>query len=110
MSPLTGPRLDANQVLQDIYDPSTNTIQVEIPSSSPIPVVAPAGQPLAVQNYAQLVPKVYDSISLTYYNSGNGNGQIETVQYYVGGLSGTLTATLTLTYNSSAQISSVVRI
>ncbi len=117
--PLSGPRPDAGQVLQNIYDPANNAIQVEIPSSAPIPVATPPGQPLEVTNVPgqsvavdvlnSLIPEAYDSIALSYWSSGFGNGQVETVQYYVGGLSGTLVATLTLNYNASAQVSSIVR-
>jgi hypothetical protein len=119
MAPLSGPRPDAGQVLQDIYDPVNNAIQVEIPLSAPIPVETPPGQPLEVTNVPgqsiavdvlnALIPQVYDSIALTYWTSGNGTGQVETVQYYTGGLSGTLVATLTLNYNGNTQVSSVVR-
>jgi hypothetical protein len=107
--PTQGPLLDSAQVLPRIYDPATNTIQVEIPSSAPIPITVPPGQNIPVTVLNSLVPEVYDSIALTYWTSGNGIGQIETVQYYVGGLGGTLVATLTLNYNANAQISSVVR-
>jgi hypothetical protein len=41
-----------------------------------------------------LVPVAYDSISLGYTGS-----DLTTVEYYVGGLAGTLVATLTLTYD-----------
>ena len=119
MSPLTGPRPDADQVLQNIYDPTNNAIQVEIPGSSPIPVesvpghplevVNPAGQALSVEVLNSLIPENYDSLALVYYNAGNGAGQVETVSYYQGGLAGTLVATLTLSYNGSGQVSSVVR-
>lgn len=53
-----------------------------------------------------LVPAAYDSVVLTYYVSGNGNGQIETVTY---NLLGAPVAVLTLSYNGSGQLSSVVK-
>ena len=105
--PLTGPRPDSAQVLPDIYDPATNAIKVEDASTSG--AFDPTNQALRVENLSQLIPEVYDSIALTYWTSGNGNGQIETVQYYEGGLSGTLVATLTLNYDSSARLSTVAR-
>jgi hypothetical protein len=112
MSAGTPPFLDAAQVLPRIYDPVSDAIQVQgSPSGSaiPIPITSAGGAPLDVVVLNSLIPESYDSISMSYWASGNGAGQIETVQYYVGGLSGTLVATLTLNYNSSAQISSVVR-
>ena len=51
----------------------------------------------------------YDYIALTYVVSGNGAGEIETVIYKDGGLSGTTVATLTIAYNSSNEISSVTK-
>lgn len=113
------PFLDAAQILPRIYDEVNNAIQVEIPSTSPIPVtpasgaefevVNPAGQSLSVNVVNTLIPESYDSLALTYYSSGNGAGQVETVSYFEGGLAGTLEATLTLNYNSAGQVSSVVR-
>jgi hypothetical protein len=81
--------LDAAQVIPASFDESNGALRVEVLSG--------------------LISVPYDSIALTYWASGNGVGQIETVQYYVGGLSGTLVGTLTLNYNSAANISSVVR-
>ena len=92
--------LDANQVIQAIYDQTNNAIQVEGVAGS---------IPLGVEVLNSLVPVSYDSLDLTYWASGNGAGQVETVAYYVGGLSGTLVATLTLNYNSAGQVSNVVR-
>ena len=65
--------------------------------------------PLPVLDYGQLVPKIYDYIALTYVASGNGVGQIETVTYKTGGVSGTTVAVLTLTYNASNNIETVTR-
>jgi hypothetical protein len=52
-----------------------------------------------------LVPTAYDQIDLTYYSSGNGIGQIQTAVYK---LATVTVRTLTLTYDTSARISSVV--
>jgi hypothetical protein len=116
-----GPRPDASQVLQNIYDPVNNAIQVEIPSSAPIPVTGPGGAPVAVtventgadpvpvQVLNDLIPEVYDAMTLTYYASGPGVGQVDTVVYHVGGQSGSVVATLTLTYNGSGQVQTVTR-
>lgn len=105
--PLTQPRPGPDQVLPDIYVTASNSIQTSDVATSG--AYDPTHTAIRVENLSQLVPEVYDSISLTYWTSGNGNGQIETVQYYTGGLSGTLVATLTLNYDSSARISTVAR-
>lgn len=93
MSAGTPPFLDAAQVLPRIYDDINNIIQIG----------APASLPLSVNVLTDLIPTGYDSISISY----NGSN-IQTVQYFKGGLSGTLVATLTLGY-TSGQLSSVVR-
>lgn len=53
-----------------------------------------------------LVPKVYDSIELTYRNSAPGNGEIGTVIYK---LSAATVATLVLSYDGSDRLISVVK-
>jgi len=53
-------------------------------------------------NIAQLVPKEFDSINLTYSGS-----DITKVEYYVGGLSGENVATLTLIWTGGNLISVV---
>jgi hypothetical protein len=117
--PLTGPRPDASQVLQNIYDPTNNAIQVEIPGSAPLPVYAPtplevvventSSDPVPVQVLNDLIPNSYDALALTYYSSGPGNGQVETVTYYVGGQGGTVVDILTLTYNGAGSVATVTR-
>lgn len=52
------------------------------------------------------VPSSYNEISLTYVTSGNGIGEIETVVYKLDSVS---VGTLTLSYNSSNNLSGVVR-
>lgn len=54
-----------------------------------------------------LVPERYDQIDVTYVATGsNGAGEIETATYM---LSGSAIATLTISYDASNRISSVVR-
>ena len=53
-------------------------------------------------NISQLVPKEFDSIKLTYTGS-----DITKIEYYTGGLSGTLVATLTLSWTDNNLISVV---
>lgn len=64
---------------------------------------------LRVSTIGSLVTEAYDYLELTYVSAGNGVGEIETVVYKTGGSSGTTVATLTLTYNSDNNISSVTR-
>lgn len=64
-------------------------------------------QALKVKSVAGvLVPDQYDEIDLTYVPSGNGAGEIQTVIYK---LSGSTVATLTLSYNSSNKLITVVK-
>jgi len=51
----------------------------------------------------------YDYIALTYVAAGNGAGEIETVTYKDGGVSGTTKAILTLAYDASNNLISVTR-
>lgn len=108
--------LDSAQILPLIYDPVENAIQVEVVSGGGGTEVNIAGVtpvygalPVDVIAGGNIITKPYDSIALTYIVSGNGVGQVGTVQYYLGGLSGTLVNTLTLSYNSSNNVISVVR-
>jgi len=56
-----------------------------------------------VRRVNTLVPEAFDAVDLTY--TGNN---LTTVEYYSGGLAGTLVATLTLAYTGS-RLDSVVR-
>ena len=63
-------------------------------------------------NLANLVGfeiSAYDYIVLTYISAGNGTGEIETVVYKNGGVSGSVVATLTIAYNASNEISSITK-
>lgn len=51
----------------------------------------------------------YDYIALTYVSGGAGEGEIQTVVYKTGGVSGTTVATLTLAYDSNDNISSITK-
>lgn len=53
-----------------------------------------------------LVPTAFDEIDLVYVPSGNGTGQVGTATYK---LSSSTVATLTLTYDGSNRLSSVVK-
>lgn len=46
----------------------------------------------------------HDATDLTY----NGSNQLTTVEYYSGGLAGTLVATMTLTYDGSGNVDTTV--
>lgn len=58
---------------------------------------------------AALVPEAFDYIDLTYVGAGNGQGEIATAVYKIGGSGGTTVATITLAYNVDNKISSVTR-
>lgn len=70
-------------------------------SQNAYPVIATSSGALLIS--AGLDIPVYDYIALTYSGSN-----VSTVKYYVGGVSGTLVATLTLSYSGS-NVTSVAR-
>lgn len=78
---------DYAQVIKAAFDPATNAMK-----SSPI---------------AALVTSAYDSIGVTYTSV-----TIEEYAYYLGGLSGTLVSTVTVTYTDSTknQLLSIVAV
>jgi len=51
----------------------------------------------------------YDYLALTYVTVGNGIGEIETVTYKTGGVSGTTVAVLTLAYDVNNNVISVTK-
>lgn len=62
---------------------------------------------LAVTNVGgSLVPESYDTLNLTYVASGNGAGEVETVEYV---RDSETIANLTLTYDAQNRVISVVR-
>jgi hypothetical protein len=87
MSGKLNTKLDGNQVLREVYNDANESLQVS-------------------QIGGNLVPEQYDSINLTYVTSGFGIGEIATVVYIK---DATPIATLTLSYNASNKLSSVVR-
>jgi hypothetical protein len=82
-------QLDGNQTLQHGFDD--------------------AAQAHRVTQLNSLVPEEYDYIALTYVGAGPGMGEISTVTYKVGGASGTTVATLTLGYDGSNRLTSILR-
>lgn len=80
-------KLDAPQIIREVFDASTESIKVKSVGGS-------------------LVPDIYDSITLTYVASGPGTGEIQTVTYV---LDASTIATLTLSYDGSNRLISVVR-
>lgn len=89
-------QLDANQVIRrsgaDLSDPTNPSVP-----SAGLGVVSLGGT---------LVPEKYDQIDLTYVAAGNGVGEVETATYF---LDGSQIAVLTLSYDASNRLSSVVR-
>jgi hypothetical protein len=132
--PLTGPRPDASQVLQNIYDEVNNAIQVEGNITTSNPSDGTNGSPAPAQSSqvggqdpngnlhalqtdlsgdlkvldvgGTLTPFIYDNLVVTYVPSGNGAGQTQTVTYK---LASATIATLTLSYDSSNRVITVVR-
>lgn len=91
-------RRDANQVLKGAWREVEQALATTFSTdpSNPIPV--------AVQN--ALITKPYDEIDLSYFASGANVGQLQTVTYK---LSGVTQNTLTLAYDGSNNLTSVVR-
>lgn len=89
-------QLDANQVIRrsgaDLSDAGNQSL--------------PTGGLGVVNLGGTLVPEKYDQIDLTYVTSGNGVGEVETATYF---LEGNQIAVLTLSYDSSNRLASVVR-
>ena len=77
--------------------------QAAMAASLPV-VIASNQSPLNVRS--GLVPTEYDQIDLTYVTVGNGIGEVQTAVYK---LATVTQATLTLSYDSSNRLSSVVR-
>lgn len=100
-------QLDANQAIQTGFDDASQSHQVtETNLSNSFDA---ANNAIQTVQLAQLVPQTYDSIELTYVTAGNGLGEIETVTYKQGGTGGTQVALLTLSYDASNNLISVVR-
>lgn len=78
----------------------------ENPSGNLKPIQTDAAGNLNVNVLSGLVPTSYDEIALTYVPSGNGAGQIATATYK---LASSTVATLTMTYNSSDQLTDVIK-
>jgi hypothetical protein len=79
--------------------------------AGPIVQVGPVATPDASTQYAPgivsltpLAPVEYDYLSMAYTGSN-----LTTVEYYLGGVSGVLQATLTLAYDGSNNLISVTR-
>lgn len=82
-----GPGLDANQVIESSFNQTIEALNVHNLGGN-------------------LVPDIYDEIDLTYVPSGDGAGQIQTTIYKLASLT---VATLTLSYDSSNRLITVVR-
>jgi hypothetical protein len=66
------------------------------------------GLDVNVINMGSLIPVDFDDIAIT-YDVISGKKVASIVEYYSGGLSGDLVATLTLSYDGSADLIKVVR-
>jgi hypothetical protein len=100
--------LDEREIFQRAFQEADDTIRVSgagIGGATVVTGTGPNGDvPVLVEN--SLVPARYNEIVMTYVPSGNGVGQIATAVYKLGG---TTVATLTMTYNSSNQLTDVVK-
>lgn len=72
---------------------------------SQLSTIATATAGLNLRTAGSLTPVAYDEIDLAYVPSGNGAGQIQTASFK---LLGTLVKTVTITYDVSNRISTVV--
>lgn len=89
-------QLDANQVIRRSGADLSDSANQNLPTGG-----------LGVVNLGgTLVPEKYDQIDLTYVTAGNGVGEVETATYF---LEGNQIAVLTLSYDSSNRLASVVR-
>lgn len=79
-------KLDSSGVLKAIHDDTNNALKV--------------------RSLSGFVFEAYNTIELTYVPSGNGAGEIQTAVYKQGA---TTVATVTLTYNASNEIATIVR-
>lgn len=88
-------------------DTSGNANVNIVNSALPAGAATAANQATALTRLSgSLVPTAFNEIDLTYITSGNGTGQVGTALYK---LTGTLAATLTLTYDASNRLSTVVK-
>lgn len=99
-----------NNILAGILLDQTNGTQItQISGTVPLPTGAAtaANQTTALSRLSgSLVPTAYNEIDLTYITSGNGTGQVGTAVYK---LAAATVATLTLTYDASNRLSTVVK-
>lgn len=64
----------------------------------------PSGTAVRTLSMGSLVNVEYDTFDTTYYTSGNGDGQIETVTYKLSGLP---VLTVTMNYDTSGRLLNV---
>ncbi len=79
--------LDPGQIIKTAFDDTTSAIKVK-------------------QIAGGLITQPYDEIDLTYVVAGNGSGEISTVTFKLASVSVNV---LTLSYNASNQLISVVK-
>lgn len=95
-----------------VVQPTGSNLHVVVDSSAlPTGAATAANQSTIISQLTSklsgsLVPLAYDEIDLTYVPSGNGVGQVATALYK---LASSTIATLTMTYDSSNRLSSVVK-
>lgn len=101
---MTISHLGPGQIVQEVYDPAAEAIRV-VPATGVDPITGAA----EVIPINQLVTSPYDYISLTNQTIG-GEVVPVTIVYKTGGSSGTVVATLTLTYDGAANLLTVSKV
>lgn len=90
---------DFAQVLKAVFNEDEQALAVT-------GTLIPGGAAIPVTTENSLITSQYDEIDLSYYNSGPNIGELQTVTYK---LAGATQNTLTLTYDGSNNLTSVVR-
>lgn len=90
---------DFPQILKAVFNEAEQALAVT-------GTLVPGGAALPVIQENSLITSQYDEIDLSYYASGANIGQLETVTYK---LAGSTVNTLTLSYDGSNNLTSVVK-
>ena len=92
---MSNTRLSPHFILQNVYDPVSGKLKMD--------------GSLTVSGSGNIINFDFDSYQVTYLTSGNGTGEPGTIEYYTGGVGGTLVGTIVYTYDASNRISTVTR-
>ena len=92
---MSNTRLSPHFILQNVYDPVSGKLKMD--------------GTINVAGSGNIINFDFDSYVVNYLVAGNGAGEPGTIQYYTGGVGGTLVGTITYTYDGSNRISTVTR-